>query len=69
VRFPDASHLARALEMFGDAKMGEIASPVRHLMPHRTYWSFASIITTFILLATLLLLGFSIYLAVQLHFI
>ncbi len=68
-RFPDGSQLARALEMLGDAKMSETVSMVHHLKPHRTHWSFASIITTFILLATLLLFGCSAYLAVQLRFI
>jgi serine/threonine protein kinase len=68
-RFPDGSQLARALETLGDAKLGETVSMVQHLKPHRTHWSFASIITTFILLATLLLLGCSLYLAVQLRFI
>jgi len=42
---------------------------VHHLIPHRTQWSFESIITISILLATLFLLGFSLYLAVQLRFI
>jgi eukaryotic-like serine/threonine-protein kinase len=37
--------------------------------PHQRDWRFASIITLLILLATLLLLGFSVYLAVQLGFI
>src|SRR6266480_4212278 len=68
-RFPDGSQLARALEMLGDAKMSETVSMVHHLKPHRTHWSFASIITTFILLATLFLSGISACLAVQLRFI
>src|SRR6266700_552796 len=68
-RFPDGSQLARALEMLGDAKMSETVSMVHHLKPHRTLWSLESIITTSILLATLFLLCFSLYLAVQLHFI
>src|SRR6266487_635878 len=68
-RFPDGSQLARALEMLGDAKISETESMVHHLKPHRTHWNFASIITTFILLATLFLFGCSLYLAVQLHFI
>jgi eukaryotic-like serine/threonine-protein kinase len=38
-------------------------------LPGRRDWIFASSITTIILLATLLLLGFSVYLAVQLKFI
>src|SRR5256884_1352915 len=45
-RFPDGSQLARALEMLGDTKMSETVSMVHHLKPHRTHWSFASIITT-----------------------
>ncbi len=126
MRFPDGSQLARALEMFGDAQMGEAVSMtpesapipttstqipsrqsknrqggaiqtvhphspvssyanrmdsgvssnqsraghvpgsgVHQSMPNRRDWYFASIITTFILLATLLLLGFSVYLAVH----
>ena len=68
-RFPDGSQLARALEMLGDAKMSETVSMVHHLKPHQTLWSLESIITTSILLATLFLLCFSLYLAVQLHFI
>ena len=68
-RFPDGSQLARALEMLGDAKMSETVSMVHHLKPHRNHRSFASIITTCILLATLFLSGFSAYLAVQLRFI
>jgi serine/threonine protein kinase len=68
-RFPDGSQLARALEMLGDAEMGETVSMVHHLKPHWTHWSFASIITISILLATLFLSGFSLYLAVQLRFI
>jgi serine/threonine protein kinase len=75
-RFPDGSQLARALEMFGDAKMGETvpitleSAPIPTTStPDRRDWGFASIITTFILLATLLLFGFSVYLAVQLNFI
>src|SRR6266513_4839570 len=55
--------------MLGDAKMSETVPMVHHLKPHRTHWSFESIITTFILLATLFLLCFSLYLAVQLRFI
>src|SRR6266702_7007242 len=66
-RFSDGSHLARALEKLGDAKMGETVSMVHHLKPHGNHRSFASIITTSILLATLLLLGCSAYLAVQLR--
>src|SRR6266571_2294277 len=69
MRFPDGSQLARALEMLGDAKMSETVSMVHHLKPHRNHRSFASIITTCILLATLFLSGFSAYLAVQLRFI
>lgn len=42
---------------------------VHQSMPYRRDWNFASSITTIILLATLLLLGFSVYLAVQLNFI
>ncbi len=68
-RFSDGSHLARALEKLGDAKMGETASMVHQLKPHRNHRSFESIITTSILLATLFLLGLSLYLAVQLRFI
>jgi serine/threonine protein kinase len=68
-RFLDGSQLARVLELLGDAKMSGTVSMVHHLKPHRTRWSFASIITTFILLATLLLSGCSLYLAVQLRFI
>ncbi len=81
-RFHDGSQLARALEMLGDTNMmntgalsnhsieGHVPESVfRPLMPNRTHWSFASIITTFILLATLLLLSLSVYLAVQLRFI
>ena len=68
-RFPDGSQLARAFLKLGDAKMGETASMVHHLKPHWTHWSFASIITTCILLATLFLSGFSAYLTVQLRFI
>src|SRR6266487_2150885 len=68
-RFPDGSQLARALEKLGDAKMGETVPMVHHLKPHRNHRSFASIITTFILLATLFLLCFSLYLAVQPRFI
>src|SRR5213596_399182 len=67
--FPYGSQLARAFLKLGDAKMGETASMVHHLKPHWTHWSFASIITTCILLATLFLSGFSAYLTVQLRFI
>jgi PASTA domain len=38
-------------------------------MSHRTHWSFESIITISILLAILFFSGFSLYVAVQLHFI
>jgi eukaryotic-like serine/threonine-protein kinase len=68
-RFSDGSQLARALEKLGDAKVNETVSMVHHLKPHRTHWSFESIITTFILLATLFFLVFSFDLAVQLRFI
>jgi serine/threonine protein kinase len=68
-RFSDGSQLARSLEMLGDDKMGETESMVHYLKPRRTHWSFERIITTFILLATLFLLSFSIYLGVQLRFI
>jgi serine/threonine protein kinase len=68
-RFPDGSHLAQALEKLGDAKMAETASLDHHLMSHRTHRGFASMITTSILLATLFLSGFSMYLAAELRFI
>ena len=45
------------------------ASLARHLKPHRTHWSFESIITILILFAILALSGFSVYLAAQLRFI
>ncbi|MGZ3643739.1 MAG: protein kinase domain-containing protein [Ktedonobacteraceae bacterium] len=41
----------------------------RHFMPHRTHWSFKSIITISIVLTILFLSGCSVYLANQLHFI
>ena len=44
-------------------------SMVRHLISHRTHWSFESILMTSILLATLFLSGFSVYQAAQQHFI
>jgi serine/threonine protein kinase len=68
-RFPDGSQLARALEKLGDAKMGETVSMIHHLKPLQTHWSFASIITTSILLATLFLSGLSVCMEVQQHFI
>jgi serine/threonine protein kinase len=45
------------------------ASLVHHLIPNRTYWCFVSIITISILLATMFISGFSVFLAVQLRFI
>ena len=45
------------------------ASLARHLKSYRTHWSFQNILTTLILLTLLLLSGFSLSLASQLHFI
>ena len=45
------------------------ASLARHLKFYRTHWSFQNILTTLILLTLLLLSGFSLSLAPQLHFI
>jgi serine/threonine-protein kinase len=130
MRFSDGLQLARALELFGDAKMGKIVSmtpgytpipttstqipsrksksghggtlqtitPHSHVssyvnrmepgissnynrvgpvpgflihqsMPNQHEWGFASVIMTFIFLATLMMLGFSVYLAVHLSLI
>jgi len=71
-RFRDGSQLARALGMLGDTEMSKtvpIGPRSDRVRSDRRDSRFAKGITILILLATLLLLGLSVYLAVQLSFI
>jgi len=65
----DTSKLSSGASSNHNRKGNVPAVVAHHLMPHRTHWSFESIVTISILLAILFLLGFSLYLAVQLRFI
>jgi serine/threonine protein kinase len=80
MRFRDGSQLARALEMLGDANAPPPGSAASYQFQRRTAprsgavqpgqqnSRFATIVTGLIILSTLILLGFSVYLAaVQLH--
>src|SRR6266700_5383603 len=84
-RFRDGSELARALEAVGEAMLGKTVpipdsatsyqfqhGTIPHsdiVQPNQPNSHFSSIIIFLILLATLLLLGFSAYLAAELRFI
>ncbi len=84
-RFRDGSELARALEAVGEAMLGKTVpipdsatsyqfqhGTIPHsdiVQPNQPNSHFSSIIIFLILLATLLLLGFSTYLAAELRFI
>ena len=72
VRLPvlsDTSKSSSSVSSNHSRKSNVPAVVAHHLMPHRTHWSFKSIVMISILLAILFFSSFGLYLAVQLHFI
>jgi len=65
----DASKLSSGASSNQSRKGNVPAVVAHHLMPHRTHWSFKSIVMISILLAILFFSSFGLYLVVQLHFI